>query len=173
MLLKTLGIALVVAGCGSWGLTGAKQIRQRVEQLRDLRLALSFLEKDISYMYVPLTKALENAGHFAVQPVAAFFLKAAQVLREQSGVTAAEAWQEGVKALQAVSALKQPELYLLSSIASQIGISDGEEQRKCLDLIIEQLKLLEEKNRENLDSGQKLWTYGGFILGITLVLLLI
>ncbi|MDR1617324.1 MAG: hypothetical protein LBR98_10080 [Syntrophomonadaceae bacterium] len=173
MWLKVLGGILIVAGCGVWGLLEAKKIRRRLEQIKELRLALNFLEKDITLMYVPLSEALDNAGDFCDGGIGCFFRRGAASLREKSGITAGEAWRSGLAELKKHSALREPELRLLEGVAEQIGISEAGEQRKCLDLVSEQLKIIETRNYENMENNQKLWVYGGFVLGAVVVLLLI
>jgi stage III sporulation protein AB len=52
-------------------------------------------------------------------------------------------------------------------------MSDAAEQKKVFNLLQEELRMQEEKAREELKSGRKLWAYGGFIMGAVVVLLLI
>jgi stage III sporulation protein AB len=66
--LKTMGICLTIAGFGVWGLNGARRYSRRLAQLKDLRLALGFLEKEIIYMHTPLTRAMERTARFAQPP---------------------------------------------------------------------------------------------------------
>ncbi|QGT98951.1 hypothetical protein SYNTR_0358 [Candidatus Syntrophocurvum alkaliphilum] len=172
-LIKTIGIALVIGGCGVFGLLGAKKIQNRVEEIKSLRLAIGFLEKEISYMHTPLSRALERTANFSPFPVNGLFKESSKALSNKEGVTAAEAWEKGLEKLYKNSDLKPEDIELLRSIALQIGMSDAFEQRKFFNLIQEELVIQEEKARAEVNSGQKLWTYGGFILGAMIVLLLI
>ncbi|MDR1159813.1 MAG: hypothetical protein LBK69_04210 [Syntrophomonadaceae bacterium] len=173
MWVKALGSILIVLGCGVWGLLEAKKIRRRMKQIKELRLALNFLEKDITLMYVPLAEALDNTGDFCNGGIGYFFKRCAQFLQEKSGITAGEAWRLGLTELKKHSALREVELHLLEGVADQIGVSEVKEQQKCLDLVNEQLKMIEAQNYENMENQQKLWIYGGFVLGTVTVLLLI
>ncbi len=65
------------------------------------------------------------------------------------------------------------DIELILTAAGQLGASDVYEQRKFLTFIQEELKIQEEKAQEEVASGQKLWTYGGFILGAVIVILLV
>ncbi|MDD2586399.1 MAG: hypothetical protein PHT79_03255, partial [Syntrophomonadaceae bacterium] len=67
--LKTAGIVLIISGFGAWGLSGARRIGKRVEQLRELKMAIGFLEKEITCMYTPLSLALERTSKFCKHPV--------------------------------------------------------------------------------------------------------
>ncbi|SHG65334.1 stage III sporulation protein AB [Thermosyntropha lipolytica DSM 11003] len=171
--LKAAGIVLVIAGSGLWGLMGARRLAQRVEELKNLRLALNFLEKEITYMHTPLSSAFKKTAYFCAPPLSCFFLACSERLDKKAGVTAAEAWMTGLKELQKISSLKPEDIELLKTVAMQIGMSDTYEQHKFLALLQEELKIIEQKAREEAQTGGKLWSYGGFILGALLVLLFI
>lgn len=173
MWIKTLGICLVIAGFGMWGLLGARRIDKRVQQLKDLKIAIGFLEKEITYMQTPLSQAMSRTGHFCNYAVAGLFKECALNLNKKAGITASEAWQKGLKRLKEVSELKNVDLELLKSIGPQLGVSDRFEQQKFFALIQEEIKILEEMALNEAESGRKLWSYGGFIMGAVVVILLL
>lgn len=171
--IKTLGIVLIMTGFGSWGLNQARRIRKRVEQLQNLRLALNFLQKEITYIHTPLPQALKRTEQFSVYPVSVLFQEAACSLEERQGNTAREAWRKGMQNLSSHSELSPADLELLAALGYQIGMSDATEQERVLLLVQEELKILEEEAIKACESGQKLWSYTGFVLGAVVVLLLI
>lgn len=173
MLFKTLGIALIIGGFGGFGLSGAWRFEKRVDELKNIRIALGFLEKEITCTYTPLSRALARTAGFCDKPVSLLFAESARLLKSREGTTAGEAWRAGLKKLDAHSALNASDIGLLDSLAAQLGMSDAGEQRKVFDLLQEELRIQEEKAREELKSGHKLWAYGGFIMGAVVVLLLI
>ena len=173
MLIKFVGIVLVISGFGGWGISGARRLRRRVKQLQGLRQAFGYLEKEITGLYSPLTSALENTARFADEPVAELFSESAALLRKRRGLTAGEAWRKGVQKMNAIGDLNELDIDLLNSAAGQIGVSDARQQKKFLAFIQEQLKISEEKARLDLESGQKMYLYGGFIIGSLVVLLFI
>jgi stage III sporulation protein AB len=173
MLLKTLGITLIIAGCGSWGLLGARRIDKRVAQIKDLRMALGFLEKEITYIHTPLSRALERTARFCGTPVSCLFTESSKGLEAREGITAGEAWMKGLQALKNNAELKAADLDILSTAALQLGMSDVGEQKKFFSLIQEELQIQEEKALQEVESGRKLWAYGGFIVGAMIVLLLL
>lgn len=170
---KILGILLVISGFGIWGLLGARRADKRVRQLKNLRIALGFLEKEITYMQTPLSRAMKQTGGFADAEVEGLFKECARNLEEKSGITGYEAWQSGLETLKRESELKSVELELLESAGPQLGISDRIEQQKFFVLIQQELKLLEETAGQEAEAGRKIWSYGGFILGAVIVILLL
>lgn len=170
---KIVGISLIMGGFGGWGLSGARRLEQRVEELRDLRMALGFLEKEITNMFTPLSLALERTAGFCDLPVADLFLKSSSALGGKQGTTIREAWTAGLEALSRSSALLPADLKLLENAGGQLGMSNASEQKKVFALIQEELKLQEEKARDKVKGSHKLWSYGGFLLGAVVVILLL
>lgn len=163
---------MIIGGSGLWGLSGAKRLEKRQEQLAELKLALAFLEKEISHMHTNLPLALQKTAAFSTGPVNILFSAAATELLSKRGVTAQEAWLKGLAELQAAAQLQAADLQLLAAIAPQLGASNASEQHKALSLLGEELKLQQQKASSDRDANQKLWAYGGFILGTAIVLLI-
>lgn len=171
--LKSVGIVLIVAGCGAWGLFAARSLERRADQLRELRVSLGFLEKEITFMFTPLSRALEKTALFCQGPVASLFSESSRVLQLRQGVTVDEAWSAGLNYLQTCSDLAKADILLLQSAAGQLGMSDAAEQKKLFQLLQEQLHFQEERARADIDSGKRVRAYGGFIMGAVVVLLLL
>ncbi|MGI6435104.1 MAG: hypothetical protein ACOX0F_07075 [Syntrophomonadaceae bacterium] len=173
MILKAMGMIMIIGGSGLWGLSGAKRMEKRREQLADLKMAVAFLEKEISYMHTNLSQALQKTAAFSRWPVNILFAGAAAELAQKRGITAQEAWLKGLSELQAAAQLQRSDLELLAAMASQLGVSNAREQQKALTALGEELGLQQQKACSEMDSNQKLWSYGGFIMGTAIVLLLV
>lgn len=173
MILKAIGTIMIIAGSGVWGLSGARRLAKRQEQLGELKMALAFLDKEIFYMHTSLSQAMQNTAVFTRRPVNVLFDVAAEELNRKKGTTADEAWLAGLKALQAEAQLQPKDIDLLATLASQLGVSGAHEQNKALTALGEELALHELQAKRDIDSNQKLWSYGGFIMGTAIVLLLI
>jgi stage III sporulation protein AB len=171
--LKILGAAFIISGFGLYGLIGARNLSNRVVQIRNIRLALGFLEKEITYLHTPLPLAMERAAGCTPEPAKTLFYECGRTLKVRQGMTTSEAWALSLKKLHAISDLKDEDLELLKMLSSQMGMSDADEQKKLFGLLQEQLKIQEEKARQEAESGHKIRAYGGFMLGATIVLLLI
>ncbi len=171
--LKLVGISLIISGFGGWGLAGARRMDRRVGELRDLRIALGFLEKEITTMYTPLSLALQRTQEFSDLPVAHLFRDSASALEMKQGATIREAWRQGIASMLSHSALLPGDIKVLENAAGQLGMSNASEQSKMFALIQEELKLQEEKAREQVKSSRQLWSYGGFIMGAVVVILLL
>lgn len=171
--IKTLGVACVISAFGGYGLMGARRIDNRVEQIKTVRLAMGFLEKEITYLQTPLSQALEHTARLTQPPLQGLFAESSRSLQNRQGISAGEAWEIGLARLHKDSDLNAEDLEILRSLANQLGASGIGEQKKLFQLIQEELKIQEEKARGKVESERKLWSYGGFILGVTVVLILI
>lgn len=173
MISKTLGIVLLVGACGSAGLFKAGQLTRRTRLLRDIRLDLEFLLKEIDYDRSPLVRALEKTARISTGPAAYLFSGTCQALRKEPGITAREAWAQGMNELSRFNLLTDEDLSILLTIGERLGVTDAEDQVRLLRIAAEELKTQEEKARELESSGKKIWSYGGFLAGLMVALLLL
>ncbi|MDD4145869.1 MAG: stage III sporulation protein AB [Clostridia bacterium] len=170
---KLLGAFCIVAGCSYLGLRIASIYRKRTELFRFLQNGLTLLETEINYTSTPLPLALERVGQKMHKDCQPLFIRAATVLQEKKGVTAAEAWAAGVRALGGEVPLTKEETELLYVFGHGLGGSAKEEQVKNIALTRKQLSLVEKVAEEEQVKNQKLWQYLGFSLGAVIVLILI
>lgn len=173
MWLKILGITLIIAGSGLYGLGGARKLEDRVRQIKQVRVALGSLEQEIMFLRTPLPKALLKCVHHIPEPVHGLFVDCSNRIRDRQGITVGDAWMASIKASSGICALAKEELETLDSLFFHMGWSGAEDQLKLFTLAQEQLKVVEEKARLELHSGRQIRVYGGFIAGTALVLLLI
>jgi stage III sporulation protein AB len=171
--LKTIGIALVIAGCGGGGLMGARKIDKRVEQIKTARQAMGYLEKEITYLQTPLSLALEHTADMTPPPLQVLFKESARCLLNRQGASVTEAWQGALTRLRQQADLHEEDLLVLQTAATQLGASGIEQQKQYFLLLQEQLRIQEEKARGKAASERKLWSYGGFIVGTAVVLFLL
>lgn len=171
--LKTMGVAMVIAGCGGAGLMRAARIDNRVEQIKAARQAMGYLEKEITYLQTPLPLALEHTAALSAEPINILFAESARLLLKRQGVSVKEAWADALIRLGRQADLQADDLQIINSAGNQLGASGIEQQKQCFLLLQEQLKIQEEKAREKAESERKLWSYGGFILGTTVVLFMV
>ncbi|MCG0277606.1 MAG: stage III sporulation protein AB [Thermanaeromonas sp.] len=166
------GASLVILSCGFLGLILANIYQTRPVQLKSLISGLKLLETEIVYASTPLPQALGKVGGRLEGAVKLLFLQTATLLREEPGLPAAEAWEEGLKKLKEQSALHMQDLEILKTLGQGLGVSSREDQVKNLELAREHLKQQLALAEEAAQRQGKMWRTLGFLLGITLVLLM-
>lgn len=171
-MLKLVGAAMVVAASGLTGIAVANSYARRPRELRSLRSALQMMETEIAYGATRLPEALGLVAYRCDQAVAPLFAGAAAELQAMSGLTAAEAWEKSLNSFYPGTALKPRDLMVLRGLGSSLGISDREDQIKHLHLTTEQLGAEAAAAEEDAARNVKLWSYLGFLGGLTVVLVL-
>ncbi len=171
--LKIVGAVFIISGFGSYGLMSAGSMDKRVEQIKNIRLAMRFLEKEITYLHTPLSLAMARAAECIPAPASKLFENCSRSLRDRQGITIHEAWSQSLSNLRHQSDLNNDDIIVLQSVSSQMGMSGAEEQKRLFAMIQEHLSIQEDRARREAESGRKLRSYGGFILGATVVLLLL
>ncbi|HBG22358.1 MAG: stage III sporulation protein SpoIIIAB [Syntrophaceticus sp.] len=168
-----LGACLVIGSLGLTGIKAASLYSQRSNELRSLQDALQMLDTEILYAATPLPEALKKIGQGRGNSVTKIFSKAGELFGEGQGFTVAEAWEKALQDNWNSSALIQDDYAILCAFGKLLGVSDREEQHKNIALTSMHLRQEEEKARRSQEKNTRLWQYGGFLVGISIVLLLL
>ncbi|MDD2400707.1 MAG: stage III sporulation protein SpoIIIAB [Clostridia bacterium] len=167
------GAFCIIGGCGYIGFKIAHIYSKRVELFRFLQNGFSLLETEINYSSTPLPLALERVGMKINKDCGSLFAKAATMLHRKNGITASEAWNEGIITLSNKVPLTKEEKELLNVFGHGLGCSDKEEQLKNIALTKKQLYMVEKSVEEEQKKNQKMWQYLGICTGAVIVLILL
>lgn len=170
-MLKLLGSIVVILTGGLTGMTIARSYSLRPSELRSLQSALQMLETEITYAATPLAEALEVVAVRSDSRVAPLFEQTREGLVSMTGCTASEAWESALQKFYPRSTLINSDFSILRSLGRALGISDSRDQRKHLQLAMEQIGMEISKAESNALKHVKLWNYLGFLGGLVIVLL--
>ncbi len=170
---KFVGAFLVIGSMGMAGMRVASLYSQRSAELRSLQDALQMLDTEILYAATPLPWALKKIGQSGGDNIARIFYEAGELIAAGQGCTVAEAWEKALQKNWSFTALNQGDYTILYSFGELLGISDRQEQHKNIALTSQHLRKEEESARRNQEKNTRLWQYGGFLVGISIVLLLL
>jgi stage III sporulation protein AB len=101
------------------------------------------------------------------------FSEAGAILGKSSGFTAGEAWNLAVERNIRRTALTEEDRAILHSFGEALGSSDRADQHKHITLTAFHLRQEEEKAERDRQKNERIWKYGGFLVGIGIVLLLL
>jgi stage III sporulation protein AB len=124
------------------------------------------------YGATPLPAALSKAASGG-DAVGAVFLQAGAMLAAKRGLTAGEAWSLALEQGIGRTALNQDDKAILRSFGEALGCSDRTEQHKHITMATVHLRQEEEKAERECQRNGRIWKYGGFLVGISIVLLLL
>lgn len=172
MWMKMVGGIMVVVSCSMIGFLIANMFRYRPKILRNLQVAMSMLEAEISYGYSPLPDALKRIGRKCEKGVAELFIKAAKNISSREGLTASEAWERSLKDFYNNSYITNNDYEILMAFGKYLGSTDKEDQIRNLRLAQNLLRQQETASIDEKQKNEKLWKYLGILSGLMIFLLL-
>jgi stage III sporulation protein AB len=169
--MKWMG-ALCILLATTWaGFEAAHFLSQRPRQLRQLKTALQSLEAEIMYGHTPLLDASLHLSRQLSRPLSWLFETFAKKL--QAGhMNVKEAWEESLKEVWKMTALKMGEFEVLKQFGETLGQYDQQTQQKQIRLALAHLDREESDALENQRRYEKMMKSLGFLTGVLIILLL-
>jgi len=164
--MKLIGCFLVIASSTAMGFFFSNEMKNRVENLKELKKLIVLLRGDIRYANTPLPEAISAIARRSPGKFESFFKSTSQKLQDLSGQTFAEIWKEAVnKELNETSLTKKDKSNLIS-LGENMGYLDKDMQLNTLDLFIAQLE--EEIKEISKTVKEKAYLYNslGIMAGI-------
>lgn len=171
-MLKLLGAALILFAGTMVGFAQSFALARRPRQIRELIQALQRLETEIAYGFAPLHEALENAGRPLSPPVSRIFRSAGKRLNGSEPISVEESWLAAVEEGWPHTALRSGEREVFRQLASSLGVSDREDQRKHLMLAVSQLQAEEAAAVDHNRTFGSMWKSMGVLAGALIVVLM-
>lgn len=173
MLFKFIYSALII-GCSSLlGFIFANTYVERSKLLNSLLSTLQMLETEIVYGATPIPAIMQKVGNKSKNEIKNIFLTAAGLLSLNLGQTFDEIWHNAVTQETKHTCLNREDIDLLLSLGKNLGISNCDDQMKHIRLIQEEFKRCYEAALVEQDKNNKLFKNLGFLLGITIVIIIL
>ena len=169
-MLRLLGAALLVAGCGGLGFSAAGRLARRVGVLRALLGALEGMERELSFRLTPMPELLERAAE-SPPPAGELFARCRARLDELGERPLSQLWRESVE--DTPLGLTGPALLALEELGDVLGRYDGEEQRAALARTRAELGRALEQAREESEKQGRMYRALGLTAGAMLAILLL
>ncbi|MGG0716534.1 stage III sporulation protein SpoIIIAB [Robertmurraya massiliosenegalensis] len=171
-MMKMIGAIVIIVATTWTGFEASRHLNERPRQLRLLKSALQSLEAEIMYGHTPLHEASRRIAAQMNKPLSFFFETFAKKLTNTE-TTVRDAWEESLKEIWKLTALKQGEFEIMKQFGETLGRHDRASQQKQIQLTLTHLE------REELDAYDRQAKYEkmvkslGFLSGLLLVILLI
>ncbi|MDD2217667.1 MAG: stage III sporulation protein AB [Eubacteriales bacterium] len=172
-MLNILLYLLIIGGCAGIGIFKAYDYRERVSLLEEFIKMTRTLKTEMTYKLDPLPELLKKMGRLKKDSAHFVCSEAAQIYEERKICPLSEAWEESIKRVYMNSSLLPEDMKIMIEIGANLGISSSQSQEEFLYMHIEELK--ENLNDAINDSRTKgkMFTGMGFVVGITIVILII
>ncbi len=173
MTIKLAGAFLIIISGTASGWIISLQYLKRIEHLQQLQLALNLFETEISYSQPMLVEVLFAISKKIRPPLADLFENTALSLLDNRDCVFAEIWENELKKNSSYNCLNCDDLQLLKEWGSQLGSSSLEGQKKINALTLKKLAQAEKEAREDARKKVKISRYGGLLLSLLIVILMI
>lgn len=172
-MLEILLYLLIIGACGGIGILKAYGYRERVTLLEEFIKMTRTLKAELAYRLDPLPELLGRIGGFENDSAHLVCATAASIYGECRGESVAVAWEAAVKQVYRGTTLQPDDLRVMTEVGTDLGITSSESQNAFLTVQIAELtERLQDARQESATRG-KMVTAMGFVLGITIVILMI
>jgi stage III sporulation protein AB len=167
-----VGALLIIIATTVFGFDRAARIRNRLKQLRHIKVCLQSLEAEIVYALMPLDDAFYHLSGQTDGALSRFFLSISQKMKE-GRKNASDIWKEEVKILAAEADLEKKETEILHQFGLTLGRHDRENQQRQIQLALAHLGREEQEARDLQERYEKMYKSVGFLAGVLIVILLL
>ncbi len=173
MLFKFIYSIIIVSCSSLLGFIFANTYIERSKLLNSLLYTLQILETEIVYGATPIPVIMQKIGNKSKKEIKNIFLSTANLLNHNSGQTFDEIWYSAVTQEAKHTCLNKEDIDLLLSLGKNLGISNCEDQVKHIRLIREEFKRHYEFALMEQSKNVRLFKNLGFLLGITIVIIVL
>lgn len=170
-MIRFLGAALLMAGCGGLGLSAVNRLDSRVRDLRELSTGLEILQQELSWRLSPLPEALDAAAGGTHGSAARFFSYCAQGSRRLAGTPFRTLWSRGLE--ECPLRLSRSDRALLEQLSPILGRYDGESQRQAVENVLTGLSRQQAQAEDDRRRLGRVYGVMGLTAGVFLTLVLI
>lgn len=171
--IKIIGIILVILSGSGIGFYMSNECSERFSQLIELKKIIVLIRGDIKYANTPLIETIDNIALRIDNIFKSFFIKVSSDLKDFSGITFKEVWENAVDKELLNTSLSKTDKQLLKKMSENLGYLDKEMQINTLDFCLEQLgQAINEAEKEKKDKG-RIFKCLGVMGSIFLVIILI
>lgn len=170
-MVKILGAIFIIIATTWAGFEAARHLNERPRQLRQLKSALQSLEAEIMYGHTPLHEAARRLAAQLSKPLSMFFESFAKRLTH-SETTVKDAWEQSLKEIWKMTALKQGEFEIMKQFGETLGRHDRTSQQKQIMLTLAHLEREEADAYDKQAKYEKMVKSLGFLSGLLLIILL-
>lgn len=174
LILKIFGIMLIIMSSTGIGFALGNNMKQRLEELKELKKLFGMLMGEIKYAGTPLYEAFGIIGRRSRGIYAAFFLQTAKALEALNGKSLPAIWEE-LKAEEFLkeSRLSEKDWDRLLRFGENLGYLDKDMQLGTIELYLENLESeLKEGTADYLKNSRLcrcLGVSGGLLITILLL----
>lgn len=173
MILKILGAILTISSSAAIGFYFSIILKERVEDLKDLKKCIFILRGDIQYSNTPLPEAIGSMAERNQSNFKLFFEKVSDELSKLEGKTFCEIWEKSIDEDLKDTCMNKKDKTYLANLGENLGYLDKEMQINTIDLYIEQLESELEETLGTVKEKTRLYNLLGVLSGIFITIIML
>ena len=171
-MLKFIGAILLTAGAALWGLTGAKNLKDRANALAALTASIELMGYELCDRLTSVPDLFALLSRQAPEPACRLFQNAEERIKEIGAVPFSELWHEAVRDTSELM-LTEQEILALSELGFSLGKYDITQQRKAIETARMQFADFTKRAEEERDKNWKAQAFLGVTAGLFAVIILL
>ncbi|MBQ3573355.1 MAG: stage III sporulation protein AB [Clostridia bacterium] len=168
---RIIAAAVVVMGGGYIGLLFSSRLAVRVSQIEQLLCALTQIEFNISFLKMPISKALSAAACGNKGAIGRIFSEVARQIKELN-ISPSVAFERAVMGNRSSLCILKEDMEIVSEFAKNLGKGDVDSEINNIKAACAKLTLAKARAEGELARRGKLWRGMGMLGGMLLVILL-
>ena len=170
---KVVGCILIILSSSLMGIYYGNELKNRVNDLKELKKLIILLRGDIRFSNTPLPEAISGIARRHDGSFKGFFTGVSEKLSEYSGNTFSQVWKEAVENQLHSTSLNKKDKSSLIQFGENLGYLDKEMQMNTIELFINQmedeLQDLSETTKEKVYLYKSLGIMGGIFISIIMI----
>lgn len=171
-MLKLIGAILLIAGTGLWGISGARELKERAKALAAVTASVEMMEYELCDRLTPVPELFALLGKQAPKPADILFQNAAVGIESIGAVPFYELWHRAVRDTHELM-LTEQEILILSELGFSLGKYDVSEQCKAVKAARSQFEIFTKKAQDECDKNWKSQAFLGVTAGLFAVIILL
>lgn len=168
LILKYIDLVLIFCTTTIIGVILSNKYKKRVEELKEIKIALNVLETKMKYTYEPIAEIFKEISAGGNNNISNIFKNAVSNMDHHS---AGDAW---INALDNTNTnLNKEDITVLKKLNKLLGKTNLEGQVSEIQLTTKFLDTQIEKAEKEREKNQKLYKNLGIIAGLTIIIILI
>lgn len=172
MIFKIIGVVLVIVSTTLMSLMFIKREKYHIEDLNDMKKALTIFKGDISFVSMPLAETFNSISTKTKGNIGKFFKKVSERLEERTGENAADIWEDVLYEFSGLLYFDDEDLEAFYSFGKILGYMDANQQMNNIDIALYYIKQKEDSLREKGIKNAKLYKSVGILSGLLIAVIL-
>jgi stage III sporulation protein AB len=173
LFVKLTGSLLVLLSSISIGMYYSQKLKDRINELNELRFLFTAMGTEISYFNTIMPEIFLKLSSHSKSKVGFIFSGTIDNLAISSVKSITEAWEKSIISCRDKLNLKESDMKILINYGMNLGNSDEESQLKHLNFLIKQLEIQEKEAMAARERNSVLYRNLGVLGGVAVIIILI